>query len=98
GKALITAAGARKPVLSGEEAEYGLNAACREVLDKAFLIRSESRGGATWYELAHDRLVEPVRQDNERWRAAALTPLHMQAHVCAAARDRPDDLLVTGEV
>src|SRR5262249_33619163 len=38
GKALITAAGARKPVLSGEEAEYGLNAACREVLDKAFLI------------------------------------------------------------
>ena len=45
-----------------------------EVLSKLqllYLIRSEDRGGSTWWELCHDRLVEPIRDDNGR-RAAAL--------------------------
>lgn len=44
-----------------------------------YLIRSEDRGGTTWWELCHDRLVEPIRIDNARsvdslypWQQAAL--------------------------
>src|SRR5690606_31393647 len=32
------------------------------------LIRAEERLGARWYELAHDRLIEPVRLSNQTWR------------------------------
>ena len=31
------------------------------------LVRAEKRGGVTFYELTHDRLIEPIRQDNRAW-------------------------------
>jgi WD40 repeat protein len=98
GKVLITTTSARKPALSGEEVAAGVTPGCRAELDRAFLIRAESRGGATWLELAHDRLIDPIRQDNARWRAANLNPFQLQAEVWAATRDRPDDLLAIGDV
>lgn len=45
----------------------------------SYLIRSEQRAGANWYELSHDRLVEPVLQDNEAWQQAHLHALQVQA-------------------
>ncbi|MGC4099000.1 MAG: hypothetical protein QM706_17965 [Nitrospira sp.] len=36
-------------------------------LVNAHIIRAELRAGAIWYELAHDRLIEPVRKNNLGW-------------------------------
>lgn len=38
-------------------------------LVNAHLVRGEYRGGALWYEIAHDRLIEPVRASNRRLRS-----------------------------
>ena len=39
-----------------------------DVLDGRHLIREESRAGAHWYELTHDRLIEPIQESNRTWR------------------------------
>ncbi|MEM9454636.1 MAG: hypothetical protein AAGF11_10690 [Myxococcota bacterium] len=44
-----------------------------------YLVRTEQRAGASWFELSHDRLVEPVLEDNEAWEQAHLHPLQVQA-------------------
>ena len=36
------------------------NSAIHLLVD-AYLVRGEKRGGSTWFELAHDRLIGPVR-------------------------------------
>jgi hypothetical protein len=33
----------------------------------AHLVRAEQRRGMTWFELAHDRMLAPVRASNARW-------------------------------
>ena len=43
------------------------------------LVRAENRGGATWYELTHDRLVEPILENNRNWFNQNLSPLQRQA-------------------
>ena len=76
---LITSAGLRGQLLREREATGGLpNTAVLALVD-AHLVRAEERRGATWYELAHDRLVGPVQADNGAWRAANLTALQRQA-------------------
>ena len=40
---------------------------------------AEKRGGATWYELTHDRLVEPILERNKIWFNENLSPLQRQA-------------------
>jgi hypothetical protein len=37
-------------------------------LQDAYLIRSDTRVGSTWYELSHDQLIEPILDSNEEWR------------------------------
>jgi WD40 repeat protein len=96
GRKLIVA-GIRRPVLRGEESEDGINANCLRVLENAFLIRSEPRGGAFWYELAHDRLIGPVQKNNECWRSDHLNPFQLQAESWYRG-NRPDGLLVRGEL
>ncbi len=36
-------------------------------LEDRYLIRRDTRGDATWYELVHDRLVEPIIENNRNW-------------------------------
>jgi WD40 repeat protein len=96
GRQLIVA-GIRRPALKGDESAFGINAQCLAVLDKAFLIRSEPRGGAFWYELAHDRLIVPVLKNNERWRVDHLNEFQLQAERWEQ-RKRPSELLVRGEL
>jgi uncharacterized delta-60 repeat protein len=43
------------------------------------LVRAEQRGGATFYELTHDRLVEPIIENNKNWFNENLSPLQRQA-------------------
>ncbi len=97
---LITPQGIRGQVLQGFERSPagagGLaNAAIWPLVD-AHLVRAEQRRGATWFELAHDRLVAPVRADNAAWRERHLSALQRQAALWES-RDRPDGLLVRGD-
>jgi DNA-binding beta-propeller fold protein YncE len=41
-----------------------------KLLEDLRLIRPELRGGATWYELTHDRFIEPILQSNAEWFAS----------------------------
>jgi Flp pilus assembly protein TadG len=76
---LITEQGIRGPVLLGPVRSQGLENQAIWPLVDAHLVRAEKRRGATWFELAHDRLLEPVRTDNAAWREAHLSPLGRQA-------------------
>jgi hypothetical protein len=60
-----------------------------DILDHCHIIRTDLRGGKPWYELAHDRLVEPIREDNLAWKASYRNPV-------AAALERSKDTLLVG--
>jgi WD40 repeat protein len=66
---LLTPAGTRGTVFQGARETGGIPNAAVAVLDRLHIIRGESRAGATWYELTHDRFIEPVQQSNKHWRA-----------------------------
>lgn len=93
---LITEHGLRGQVLQGPKQSRGLNNPAIWHLVDAHLVRAEKRRGATWFELAHDRLMEPVRADNAAWREAHLSPLQRQAALWDS-QDRPADLLLRDE-
>jgi WD40 repeat protein len=78
---LITKQNVRSQVLLAPGKSDGLeNNAIRE-LERTYLIRSEKRGGSTWFELAHDRLIIPVRENNMAWFDEHLSPLQRAADV-----------------
>ncbi|HYI09916.1 MAG TPA: ATP-binding protein [Thermoanaerobaculia bacterium] len=79
---LITDRGVRRQVMLEEDkgSVAGLPKAVVDVLvDQHHLLRSEERSGRTFYELAHDRLVEPVSHSNIIWARRFLTPLQSRA-------------------
>ncbi|MBN1888503.1 MAG: hypothetical protein JW850_10950 [Thermoflexales bacterium] len=76
---LITPEGRRGLALQGQEETAGLPNAAVTALENHHLIRAEVRGGSRWYELSHDRLVEPIVQSNQAWEAARQTPLRTVA-------------------
>lgn len=88
---LITEQGLRSQVLAGQESQYGLNAETVRRLSYAYLLREDSRRGSLWYELAHDRLVDPVREDNAEWFRQKLSLLQRQADLWER-EGRPDSL------
>lgn len=92
---LITPQGLRSQVLQGPEpsSEAG-HRLLGELLD-AHLVRAETRRQATWYELAHDRLIEPVRRDNEAWRLRHLSSVERSAMLWEQ-EGKPDRLLLLG--
>lgn len=71
---LIMPNGIRGQVLRGEEKSGGLPREVIKHLEDAHLVRLETRGDNKWYELAHDRLVSPIRSSNAAWRRG-LAPL-----------------------
>jgi|GEM_PF-1377436 len=79
GRKLITENGIRGQVLMESERSNGLANEAIKGLEDAHLVRVEPRRGATWFELAHDRLVRPVRKDNAAWFDAHLSTLQRQA-------------------
>ena len=91
-EALITAGGLRGQVLKGHA---GMDDdTIRRLLD-THLVRAEQRAGATWYELAHDRLIEPVRSRNVAWRAEHLSEAQQRAALWER-QGRPQGLLLAG--
>jgi hypothetical protein len=95
GKHLITEQGVRGQVLRGEGQTQEMDNRVIDALIGAHLLRREERRGATWIELAHDRLIEPVRADNKRHRAT-LHQLQRQAGEWQQ-RNRPEAMLLRGE-
>ncbi len=74
GQRLITG-GIRAQVRQEAGSSGGLDNALIDVLRSAYVVRAEQRAGALWFELSHDRMVEPVQLDNEAWREQHLVPL-----------------------
>jgi WD40 repeat protein len=93
---LITEQGFRGQVLMGQVQSEGLdNRVIRELVD-THLVRAEKRRGLTWYELTHDRLIGPLRKDNQRWFEANLSLLQRQASLWELNR-QADHLLLRDE-
>jgi WD40 repeat protein len=93
---LITADGLRSQVMKGVEASAGLPNIVLRLLQDTHLVRGETRAGKTWYELSHDRLVGPVRQDNSAWFAQNLSLLQRQS-VLWNQKGRLEGLLLRGK-
>jgi WD40 repeat protein len=90
---LITEHGVRGQVLQSPGQSEGLdNAVIRQLVD-AHVVRADERRGTTWFELAHDRLIKPVRANNAAWFRANLSPLQQQAALWEI-RGRSKDLLL----
>jgi WD40 repeat protein len=92
---LLTDQDLRGQVLREPGQTRGLPEPVIQKLVDAFIVRAEERRGLTWYELAHDRLIEPIRADNRKWRDEHLHPLLLLAtHWYRAGR--PESLLLRG--
>ena len=64
---LITPVGTRGTVFRGHEYTGKIPNSAVDILEDHHIIRAEMRAGAHWYELTHDRLIEPIRKSNETW-------------------------------
>jgi hypothetical protein len=60
-QSLITPVNTRATAYVDEGSTEGLSPATLAMLEEQRLIRPELRGGAKWYELTHDRFIEPIR-------------------------------------
>jgi len=95
GEELITAGGIRGQVLRETTVSGGLANELIEPLRGTHLVRAEKRAGATWYELAHDRLIKPVTSDNAAWQEKHLVEGQRRAALWER-QGRPPGLLLTG--
>ena len=92
---LITPSGARDTVLWEKGPGTAALDRALEKLADAHLLRAEQRRDALWLELAHDRLVKPVQDDNADWLAKHLQPFQYQAQAWEKA-GRPGGMLLRG--
>jgi flagellar biosynthesis GTPase FlhF len=95
GDKLITPEGIRGQILKGAGQSENLDNKLIARLVDTHLVRAEQRAGAVWYELSHDRLIEPVRASNKTWFEAHLSKLQKVATVWEA-QGRPEGLLLLG--
>ena len=66
-KKLITPAQTRGLAYRGTTHTEGLPNEAIDVLDQAHIVREERRGSGRWYELSHDRFVDPILTSNKEW-------------------------------
>jgi YVTN family beta-propeller protein len=64
---LITSSGTRNIIFKGKDFTEGLENSVLDIFEKKYLIRGEWRSSARWYELAHDRLIKPIKNSNQKW-------------------------------
>ena len=65
---LITSSETRSIVHRGPVYTEGMKNNIIDILENKYLIRAEWRAGAKWYELIHDRLINPIKSSNQRWK------------------------------
>ena len=66
---LITESGSRGLVFRGDKTTGGIPNGAVDELEELHIIRPEVRGADRWYELSHDRFVQPILRANDAWRA-----------------------------
>jgi WD40 repeat protein len=93
GDRLITREGLRIPAPQESVAATGLSGKVLDELIEARLVRSDQRHGVTWYELAHERLIDPIRSSNEAWFDRHLSRLERRAQLWERS-GRPESLLL----
>jgi WD40 repeat protein len=64
---LITESETRGAVRQGADRTGSMPNGVVRLLQDKFIIRSETRGGNTWFEVSHDRFVAPILQQNRAW-------------------------------
>jgi len=95
-KKLITDFSTRGQVLKEPASSAGLQNHAIDLLIDSHIVRAEHRLDATWFELAHDRLIEPLKKDNAIWHDANLSLLQRQAEFWDQ-QQRPEGLLLQGQ-
>jgi WD40 repeat protein len=93
---LITKEGFRSQVMMRQASSEGLDNHVIRLLENYHIVRAEKRGGATWFELSHDRLIAPVRSSNAAWFMEHLSLLQRQAALWTQ-QGRPESLLISGK-
>jgi len=92
---LISSDGIRGQVRMGAENSDNLpNTVVRKLVD-AHIIRAEQRAGQIWVELSHDRMIEPVRENNRKWFDSNLHLFQRQASLWVD-QNRSEGLLLRG--
>ena len=65
---LITPAGTRGMAFRGPKDTEGIPNSWVDELEKEYIIRAETMGPrGHWYELTHDRLINPIQESNRKW-------------------------------
>ncbi|MGE3267659.1 MAG: hypothetical protein AB7P40_02855 [Chloroflexota bacterium] len=95
---LISPQGLRLQVLRQADNSANLPNEVVDLLDRAYLVRRDSRGDRTWYELAHDRLLEPVQRDNAEWFSSHKSELQQRAERWLASGQDPDLLYTSNQL
>jgi hypothetical protein len=67
----------------------GLPNAAVSILNNAYIIRASIRGSDTWFELAHDRMVEPILRANRDWEAQHRSPVSLATNAWLASGKDP---------
>jgi len=93
---LITARGFRSQTFEPPSHNGGNKDRLLSTLERRYLIRGDHVGDKHWYELSHDGLVEPIREDNRRWFREQAGPWMEFAWDWRAA-DKDRGLLLRGE-
>jgi WD40 repeat protein len=92
----LVVGGIRSQVRQEAGRSAGLGNARVAALLACYLVRTEQRAGAHWFELSHDRLIEPVLLDNRRWEQENLHSSQVQARLWETG-GRSRALLLTAE-
>ena len=93
--ALLTEHGTRGQVLLTPKESHGLdNETIQSLVKEAHLVRAEARRGSTWFELAHDRLIGPVKSSNAEWRETHLEEFQRRALAWGERGLHPEGLLI----
>jgi hypothetical protein len=94
GEKLITQQGFRSQWAAGPETGRADVNAVLNGLRARYLVRSDQRGSTIWHELAHDRLITPIRDNNAYWRRKNLPPVEVAAEQWSKAQRDSAYLLV----
>jgi len=78
---LITETGKRGKVFRGPQKTGGLSNVAVDKLEELHIIKPEVSGGERWYELSHDRFIQPVLKSNKEWLVERSSAVSTRKHL-----------------
>jgi hypothetical protein len=78
---LITSSGTRAFVHRDTESTGGMPNQVVDILENMHIVRQEWRSGSPWFELTHDRLIQPIKNSNRLWRQDNRWEIWLQANI-----------------